>query len=116
MDYHRKLDRFRYYLGTTAVTVVLQDGEVLARGIAVCSQKDRFDLKTGDNLSYERALLACDYQNSQEPLALKEAKDEFVKAQYIYLLNAGYKYFSEYKPIPLPVELQIMGKINWRVP
>lgn len=108
---NRKLDKFRYYVGTTAVTVIMRDGEPVARGIAVCSYKDTFDVKVGDELSYQRALEACEKVISQEPLARKEARDEFLKAQYIHLVNSGYKYFSEYKPTLLPRELEILKRL-----
>ena len=110
MDF-KKLDKFRYYVGTTAVTVIMKDNQPLARGITVCSYKDAFDLQTGDNLSYDRALEACEKELSREALKEKEARDEFLKAQYIHLINSGYKYFSEYKPILLPRELEILGRL-----
>lgn len=108
---YRKLDKFRYYVGTTAVTVIMQEGQPLARGIAVCSHRDTFDAKIGDELSYSRALEACEKQISQEPLAKKETKDEFLRALYIHLVNSGYKYFSEYKPVLVPRELEILKKL-----
>ncbi len=111
MDY-RKLDKFRYYVGTTAVTVIMKGDQPLGRGIAVCSYKDAFDLQTGDNLSYSRALQACEKGVSQEPLAKKEANDEYLKAQYVHLVNSGYKYFSEYEPVLLPRELEKLGKLT----
>jgi hypothetical protein len=110
MDYG-KLDKFRYYVGTTAVTVIMRDGEPLARGIAVCSYKDTFNAKVGDELSLQRALEACEKVISQEPLARKEARDDFLKAQYIHLVNSGYRYFSEYKPVLLPRELEILKRL-----
>jgi hypothetical protein len=110
MDY-KKLDKFRYYVGTTAVTLIMQNEQPLARGIAVCSHRDAFDIKIGDVLSYSRALQACDNQLSQEPLATKKAKDSFLKAYYVHLVNSGYKYFSEYKPTLIPRELEILRKL-----
>ncbi len=111
MDY-RKLDKFRYYVGTTAVTVIMRGDQALGRGIAVCSYKDAFDLKMGDELSYSRALQACEREGSRERLAKKEAKDEFLKAQYVHLVNSGYKYFSEYEPVLLPRELEKLGRLS----
>jgi predicted secreted protein len=110
MDYKR-LDKFRYYVGTTAVTVIMREGQPLARGIAVCSYRDTFNLQMGDELSYRRALEACDKQISQEPLIKKETRDEYLKAQYIHLVNSGYKFFSEYQPVLLPRELEILKKL-----
>jgi hypothetical protein len=95
MDY-RALNKFRYYIGTTAVTVIMDDGQLLARGIAVCSYKDTFNLQVGDEFSYSRALEACEKQCSRESLLKKVARDEYLRMQYIYLINHGYKYFSEY--------------------
>ena len=111
MDY-RSLEKFRYYVGTTAVTVIMQDGQPLARGIAVCSHKDIFDLQIGDELSYSRALEACEREHSLEAISEKVARDEYLKIQYIHLVNSGYRYFSEYKPVLLPRELEILGKIK----
>lgn len=110
MDY-RKLDKFRYYVGTTAVTVIMKDNQPLGRGIAVCSYKDAFDAQIGDELSYNRALEACEKERSREPLAKKKTNDEFLRAQYIHLVNSGYKYFSEHKPVLLPRELEVLGKL-----
>lgn len=110
MDY-RRMGKFRYFIGTTTVTVIMDGGEIQARGIAVCSYRDAFDVKTGEELSYSRALAACEKGNSLEPLTRKEANDLYLHAQYVYLVNAGYKFFSEYKPVPLPRELELMGKL-----
>ncbi len=110
MDY-RKLDKFRYYVGTTAVTVIMQGDRPLARGIAVCSHRDEFDPKIGDELSYNRALEACDKEASRESLKRKKSKDEFLKAQYMHLVNSGYKYFSEYQPTLVPRELEILKRL-----
>lgn len=110
MDY-RRLDRFRYHVGTTTVTVVMKDNQPLARGIAVCSYKDTFDLQIGDKLSCDRALEACEKELSCEALKEKEARDEYLKAQYIHLINSGYRYFSEYKPALLPRELEILRRL-----
>ena len=110
MDYTKQA-KFRYYVGTTAVSVIMKEGQPLGRGIAVCSHRDTFDLKTGDEISYRRALEACEREVSQEPLAAKEARDEYLKAQYIHLVNSGYRYFSEYRPVLLPRELEVLGKL-----
>ena len=110
MDF-KKLYKFRYYVGTTTVTVVMKENQPLGRGIAVCSYKDAFDPKMGDELSYNRALEACEKERSRESLAKKKTNDEFLKAQYIHLVNSGYKYFSEYEPVLVPQELKILGRI-----
>jgi hypothetical protein len=106
-----KLERLRYYVGTTAVTLLMRDDQPLARGIAVCSHEDTFDLMTGDKLSYDRALEACRKERSHEAFKEKEARDEFIRANYIHLMNSGYRYFSEYRPVLVPRELEILGRL-----
>ncbi len=110
MNYHG-LEKFRYHVGTTTITVIMQGERPLARGIAVCSYRDTFDAKIGDELSYNRALRAAEKEGSQESLRRKKAKDEFLQAQYIYLVNSGYRYFSEYQPDLVPRELEILKKL-----
>jgi hypothetical protein len=107
----RRLPKFRYFVGTTTVTVITDGGQLQARGIAVCSYRDAFDVKMGEELSYSRALEAGQKGASLEPLTRKEANDLYLHAQYVNLVNSGYKFFAEYKPVPLPRELELMGKL-----
>ena len=111
MDYKR-LDKFRYYVGTTTVSVVMKGNQPLGRGIAVCSYRDAFDPKMGDEISYKRALEACEKERSRESFAKKKTNDEFLRAQYVHLVNYGYKYFSEYEPVLVPRELEILGRLK----
>lgn len=52
-------DKAIYYIdGHTTVCLLREDGEIVARGISVCSRLDYFDLAEGRRFAHSRALEA----------------------------------------------------------
>ena len=112
-----------YYVGNITVCLLVKDRELLARGIAVCSDRDQFIKKTGRAKALGRAVKA----------ALKQINDDMVVTNPILRNSVAQLPFmfshvvfntsqaqlgefapifkSAYKPTPVEQEAKLLSKL-----
>ena len=107
-------DKAIYYVdGQTTVCLLQEDGDIVARGISVCSRLDEFDKAEGRNRARNRALEARGRQRDCGEILLDVPRSTWFDAVHLSLARDRFgEYKGYYYPTLTPTERLVLGLKN----